>query len=629
MAAKKLDKPRNDARFVLTSAGVITLFFFTSIKDPFNAPKLWLTILGGAFLMGHLLSDLFLKKFTDGRKEIKILAFIVLSFTSFLFIAALATQMHYVAFFGESQRNTGFLAYFFFAIFLLTAAKHIRLKNVSAVYIGGIATGGLMTMYGFIQHFGNDFVKWNNPYNSIISTVGNPDFASGVMAVFLVLIFAAVIATNWPWYVRVAIGILGLITLQVIQWSQARQGLLSFGIGAGFMVVVFVWQRNRIAGTIFSLGYIGTFTLGLLGIFRVGPLTKYLFKDSVSVRGHYWRAGIKMFTDNPWFGVGLDRYGTFFREYRDLGYPATHGFDLTSTAAHNVWIQIFATGGIFVGVSYLAMVGFIIYRGSMGILRSQGKNRLLITGIFAAWIAYEAQSIVSIDNIGIAIWGWVLGGAVIGVSIFDGSAEKPVQPGKSSREVLKQSNVKIATPIISAVLVLGMFLVVSTQFRAESQMFNLSRYAVPTDQANRTAYHPLIRKVADIPWMNPMYQLEIGSKLAQAGFVDEGFAEIDKVIAADPKSYAALGLEASFYEQLHKFDKAAPLRERMANLDPWGVRNLLTLGTDYLAIGEKDKARKIGVRIASIGTEIKNNFKGILNDNVAQTIVDAKTQLGA
>ena len=67
----------------------------------------------------------------------------------------------------------------------------------------------------------------------------------------------------------------------------------------------------------------------------------------------------------------------------------------------------------------------------------------------------------------------------------------------------------------------------------------------------------------------------------------------------------------------------------MANLDPWGVRNLLTLGTDYLAIGEKDKARKIGVRIASIGTEIKNNFKGILNDNVAQTIVDAKTQLGA
>ena len=114
MAAKKLDRPRNDARFILTSAGVITLFFFTSIKDPFNAPKLWLTMLAGAFLMGHLLSDLLIKKFTDGRKEIKILGFIILSFTSFLFIAALVTDVKYVAFFGESQRNTGFLSYFFF-----------------------------------------------------------------------------------------------------------------------------------------------------------------------------------------------------------------------------------------------------------------------------------------------------------------------------------------------------------------------------------------------------------------------------------------------------------------------------------------------------------------------------------
>jgi tetratricopeptide (TPR) repeat protein len=336
-----------------------------------------------------------------------------------------------------------------------------------------------------------------------------------------------------------------------------------------------------------------------------------------------------MFTDNPWFGVGLDRYGTYFREYRELGYPASHGFDLTSTAAHNVVIQIFATGGVLVGVSYLAMLGFIIYRGSLGIRRSHGKNRLLIAGVFASWIAYEAQSIVSIDNIGIAIWGWVLGGAVIGVSLLDSTIEKPVELGKIRREFLKQTNVTIATPIISAALVLGMFFVVSTQFRAESQMFNLSRYAVPTDQANRNAYHPLIRKVADIPWMNPMYQLDIGSKLAQAGFVDEGFAEIDKVISADPKSYAALGLEASFYEQLHKFDKAVPLRERMAALDPWGAKNLLTLGTDYLALGNKEKARAQGVKILKIDKEIQRTYIGLVNADVTSVIESAKTQLGA
>ena len=566
--------------------------------------------------MGHLISDLLVKKFTDGRKEIKILGFIVFSFTFFLFIAALATDVKYVAFFGESQRNTGFLAYFFLAIFLLSAAKSIRFKNIESVYIAGIAVGAIMALYGVMQHFGNDFVKWNNPYNSIISTVGNPDFAAALMAVFLVLAFTSIFATNWHIGFKVLLALFCLMVVQVIQWSQARQGLLSFGVAGGLFVVIFVWQKNRILGIIGSIGYVFVFILGLLGIFRVGPLADQLYKASVSIRGYYWRAGIEMLSNHPWLGVGVDRYGAFFRAYRENGYPVNYGYDITSTAAHNVPIQIFAMGGLFVGLSYLAILGFIIYRAIVGMKNATGKNRLLIAGVFCAWVAYEAQSIVSIDNIGIAIWGWVLGGAVIGVSLIDQQSDKVVEPEKVRKVSAKSANVALATPIISAILVLGMFFVVSTQFRAESQMFNISRYAVPTDQANRNAYHPLIRKVVDIPWMNPMYKLDLGSKLAQAGFVDEGFAEIDKVIAEDPQSYAGLGLSASFYEQLHKFDKAAALREKMYALDPWGAQNLVTLGNDYLQLGQKDKAKEVGKRILSM----------ISTDAIRQT---AKTQFGA
>ena len=61
MASKtkiKVPVQKSDARFVLISAAIITLFFFTSLRDPFNAPKLWLNILLGAFLLGHLVLDL-------------------------------------------------------------------------------------------------------------------------------------------------------------------------------------------------------------------------------------------------------------------------------------------------------------------------------------------------------------------------------------------------------------------------------------------------------------------------------------------------------------------------------------------------------------------------------------------
>ena len=325
-----------------------------------------------------------------------------------------------------------------------------------------------------------------------------------------------------------------------------------------------------------------------------------------------------MLMHHPLFGVGVDRYGSYFRQYRDPNYAINYGYDITSTAAHNVIIEIFATCGVFVGIAYLGILGFVVYRGIVGIKNAQGKARLLIAGVFCAWIAYEAQSIVSIDNLGIAIWGWVLAGAVVGVSLKElpVSTSAPEEKGRKARTVQRQSSVAIAAPIISAVVSLAMLFVVITQYRGESQMFNLSRYAIPKTQTDRDYYHQIIAKVNSIPWMNPMYTLQIGSNLAQAGFVDEGFATIEKVIKEDPQSYAGLGLEAGFYEQLHKFDKAAPLRERMALLDPWGAQNLLALGQDYLQLGQKDKALALGKRIVAMAP-------------LTQQAKDAKAQLGA
>ena len=115
---------------------------------------------------------------------------------------------------------------------------------------------------------------------------------------------------------------------------------------------------------------------------QVGPLERFLYKDSVSVRGYYWRAGIEMFNDNPLFGVGLDNYGSFFKEYREVGYPLKYGYSLTSTNAHNVFIQHFATGGIFVGTIYLILTAFVFWRGVVSLLRFEKDERVLRSVFF-------------------------------------------------------------------------------------------------------------------------------------------------------------------------------------------------------------------------------------------------------
>ena len=206
---------------ILTGASLVTLLFWTPAKDPFNIVKLWILILFGSYLLGQLISNFFDKTTRSVVKQLKGSYLAVGSFVLLSFIAGILTDFKYTAFVGESQRNTGFIAYFFLAVFFLMALTDIELKHVERVFVFAIGLGTVMGLYGVMQHYGNDFIKWNNPYNSIISTVGNPDFAGAMMSILLVLSVASLFATSWNLIVKAAVAAQALMILIVIYWSNA------------------------------------------------------------------------------------------------------------------------------------------------------------------------------------------------------------------------------------------------------------------------------------------------------------------------------------------------------------------------------------------------------------------------
>jgi O-antigen ligase len=230
------------------------------------------------------------------------------------------------------------------------------------------------------------------------------------------LCFGGIFIVQISKFERVIALISFLILCITILPTNARQGLLLLVFGIAGIVVISIFHINRKLGiTSASLASIAI-VFSILGMLQIGPLTQFLYKDSVSVRGYYWRAGINMLKDHVLFGVGLDNYGSFFKQYREVGYPLKYGYSLTSNNAHNVFIQQFATGGIFVGFVYLVLMAFVFIRGLKGLNQCKDNQRLLVGTFFVAWLAFQAQSIISIDNIGITIWGWVLGGVVVGLS---------------------------------------------------------------------------------------------------------------------------------------------------------------------------------------------------------------------
>jgi O-antigen ligase len=571
--------------WLLGGASVITLFFNSRIQDPFNSPKFWILLVVAGYLIGHLFSG-YGKVPIDARSALRILIGLLALFTLALLVASFVTDVWYVAFFGEYQRKNGFLTYAAFVIVMYAAARYLRVSLMWRVYTFAMVCGFISAVYGLFQINGRDFVEWNNPYNAIITTVGNPNFAGAVMAMFGTIVFCAIFDSHViPVFRVLSVFIFGAL-VYTIYLSQARQGLLSIGLGVGFFLVIALYQYRRILGILSGVAVAIVGALAIAGMLQRGPLEYYLYKSSVSVRGFYWRAGWEMFLANPLFGVGVDRYGAYFKEYRETQYSLNYGFDLTSSNAHNVPIQLFATGGIFVGGLYLILLGFIAWRGFVGIYRNQGNARLVVTAVFAAWLAYQAQSIVSIDNIGLAVWGWLLGGAVVGLSLPE---NVEVFARNSDKRFVSPLNLKQVT--VSTVLVL-VFLILSTiLYRGERAMFDQRARFDPSTPESRPTFKAYADATLGVPLLEMKYAVMTGINMVSNGYVDEGMRILERELERDPRSLDILLVVADFSEQLRRPEDAIRYRLRIDQLDPWNGKNHLQLARLYRAQGDDVQAK--------------------------------------
>ena len=600
MAHKLNGKTKSGINLVLVGLAAITLLFNSSLQDPFNAPKMWLLLIFGAWLLGQLKGELIreirAKNLSGNSKTILL---IVSGFLLTNFVALLFTDSKYVGLFGDYQRRTGFLTYLFLATFLLFTTKKIRFSDGSRFHYWTLGIALTFCLYGILQHFGYDFVNWNNQYNAILGTVGNPNFAAALMGIFTVILFGFAINKDTSGFNRVISAGSVLLLLLTIYFSDSLQGFLAAAVGFGVLIVTWILQRSRTLGwSIAGVGFAGGL-MSIFGILQMGPFN-FLFKESVTYRGDYWRAGIRMFQDHIWFGVGLDRYGAYFREYRDVVQVLRRGPNVGTNAAHNVFIQLGATAGIFVLIAYLVLVGFVFWRGFVGLRQSTGTKQILFATYFGAWLTYLAQAMISIDNIGVAIWGWVLGGAVIGLSY---NQEEP--------EKTKQEKLKVVKPPRASRLGLGLSTVYtviaiafsSLFFTAEYAQHEVGKYLLPTNASEQAVYESFVLKPLKIRPVEPKFRRLAALNFFEARMNEQAVLQLEEAIANDPREFESRDSLSMYYEQIGRPELALPIREYIVTIDPYNVINLLALGRDLKATGDISGAREIVDKIAAIAPE--------------------------
>ncbi len=577
---------------LLTSVVITTLYFNTKLLDPFNTPKLAIILMSSSWLFGHLILSYLSSRII--LKSIEALILIICgTFIISLTLTLVMTDVFVIGLIGETQRRNGYLAYFSLTIIFLFTSRFMNSIQIHKLFKTSIVFGLILGIYGILQISGRDFVSWNNPYNSMIATVGNPNFASSLLAILVLLSSSAILQSYISnFYKILAILFIFLALISIIK-SDSRQGLIVVGFGYIFYLsIIILFSKSRIKFYVLPI-FLSIFLLSILGMLQKGPLTQYLYKDSVSVRGFYWRAGLKMFQDDPVFGVGLDRYGSSFKLWRESEYSVRYGFDITSSNAHNTFIQLFATGGFFVGLSYLIIVFTTFIIGIKLVQNSAPEMRKVSLGVLTSYFGFQCQSFISIDNIGVSIWGWLLGGTIIG--LYVDQKKKLITDDKYTTFKNRPpfSHFSLLQPLISAIVLIpavwGSILLL--QMESKSYEIRVIVESGLVDQEREIIFQK-VRELEKNVISDPFYIFQGATSLVNAGYLNEAYALILKLSSADPVNLYYLDWLARYHKSTNNLVEEIDIRNQITKFDPWNAKNLFALGELYELSGNKVLAQE-------------------------------------
>ena len=447
--------------------------------DPINVPKLAVISIGGFTALCGLIAVGGITRQKQMWPVLVLMAAFVGDLTIVLFVSGTNFSQ---SFFGTFGRATGYVAYIALAVLLVVAAQLANTDTLKSISNYLLLAGLLSLLYGVIQILSLDPFNWANQYTPVIGFLGNPNFQSSFLGFSGVLAFALLIGPGRSWSIRFGFFVFIVALTIVIGETESQQGILV--LLGGITIIGCMWiQKSKIkflSIPAYAFSLIGA-TLVALGSLNKGPLASLLFQDSLTYRGDYWRAGWKMSIENPIFGVGLDSYGDWYRRARTVEATVRRGPDVTSNAAHNVLLDFSSNGGLPLLVIYL-LITLLVITSIVKVLKRSVEFDPVFSGLVAVWVAYQAQSIISLNQLGLAVWGWIISGLIIGFEINTrnktgiSTEETPHRRKTTPKNSPKETSPRIVLGITSGILIgslIGMPpLISSVQFKSALESGN-------------------------------------------------------------------------------------------------------------------------------------------------------------
>lgn len=526
--------------------------------DPISVVKLTAVSTMAFFALFLILSNWRITSNAERSLLLSLILFFIGLFSTFLFSGAPLNQQ----FWGMFGRNTGVLAYISLGIILFATAIVLDDSFYTKITNALILTAVPMTFYCLVQISGNDPIGWSS--FEAFGTLGNINFLSAFLGLTCVAIIPKLVTEKQFTFTKLLLLSLLLTDIFIIQSTGSTQGIFVFVAGSSIVTVLKLksertWNMKQL---IFIVSLIAVSIPTVAGLINKGPLASYLFQNSIILRTDYWHAGLEMTQRHPFFGVGMDSYGDWYRETRGEITTLRGSPDRTANTAHNIFLDLSSNGGVPLLIGYLALL-FLAFRASVQMYKSLGSNfDPVFAALFATWVGYQVQALVSINQIGVGVWGWLLTGALIGLgktrSSSNSQASRPI-----NRKNLKNKLLPAFSSILGITGISLGFLLAWFPLNADSKYFSASK------SRDRTS----IEKAVELPGSTAWHLARSAETAAQSQQNESALSQAQKLVERYPRDFfgwrlilflpnASAELKSEALSRLHALDPFNPEYKR-------------------------------------------------------------------
>lgn len=593
---------------------VVPLFFLPNSKDVFNLPKVavFCALTLGAFIH-YLLGPRQKLKFLP--VQLRIILFSLLGATLFVICSAIFSDISQMrAIFGYPNRSNGLLTYLFLFLFIWVVSnmelgdEFAKKLERTLLYLFVI-----FAAYGFIQLLNLDPINWNNPYNRIIGTLGNPNFSGAFFGIFGAVLTCLFFFTKGK--VKYLYLFLSLLSVFLGLTTQSFQAILIFAIGISIQILAYAKKNFGNAAFYPSLGIVtlsGIFAF--LSFIGVGPVGDQFKQATLVLRIEYWRVGLEIARNFPLFGIGPDTYVEGWRLFRSPGFVRTYSEAVSVDSAHNVLINFVANFGIPAFI-FVIILNALVATSALKILFSKSEQGKAKYAIALLWVLLFVQSQFSLEQVGLNVLQWSAGALLLNPSFLQSSVGLKSKKDNAPKVYLTQISFS-ARGELAVISIIFCFITFLPFLNQEIRLNRLGSTQVDKS-ANQNFIDQSLSGFGAYAKSDMGRTIVISDFLLRAERYSDAQALVEKVLKGEPRDFQALEQLARLARFRSELNVEIEYRQKIEKIDPQNYNNHISLAESYKGFGDSVNARKYAQKALYLSNDEKVNqlAKSILSQS--------------